>query len=82
MSTASIAWPRKTRELMNHRMDSTVWNDFDFRDNDVVVATYAKSGTTWTQQIVRRQVGGSPGLQRRMRQAKIAIMLLDFGRKS
>lgn len=52
MSTASIAWPRKTRELMNHHMDSTVWNDFDFRDNDVVVATYAKSGTTWTQQIV------------------------------
>ena len=52
MGTASIAWPRKTRELMNHHMDSTVWNDFDFRDNDVVVATYAKSGTTWTQQIV------------------------------
>ncbi|HEX3674364.1 MAG TPA: sulfotransferase domain-containing protein [Rhizomicrobium sp.] len=46
------ASPRKTRELESHHFDSTVWNDFRFRDGDVIVATYAKSGTTWTQQIV------------------------------
>lgn len=46
------ALPRKTRELHNHHMDSTLWNDFDFRDGDIVVGTYAKAGTTWTQQIV------------------------------
>ena len=51
-----IAWPRKTRELMNHHMDSTIWNDFAFRHDDIVVATYAKSGTTWTQQIVGQLV--------------------------
>lgn len=48
----AIAWPQKTRELHNHHFDSTIWNDFKFRDDDIIVATYAKSGTTWTQQIV------------------------------
>jgi aryl sulfotransferase len=33
-------------------MDSTIWDEFSFRDDDIVIATYAKSGTTWTQQIV------------------------------
>ena len=49
-------WPRKTRELMNHHMDSTVWNDFTFRDDDIVIVTYAKSGTTWLQQIVGQMI--------------------------
>ncbi len=55
------AFPRKTRELHNHHFDSTVWNDFVFRDDDIVVGTYAKSGTTWTQQIVGQILtGGAP----------------------
>lgn len=56
MSTATVCLPQKTREIHNHHMDSTVWNDFSFRDDDVVIGTYAKSGTTWTQQIVTQLV--------------------------
>ena len=58
-----IDWPRKTRELHNHHFDSTVWNDFRFRDDDIVIATYAKSGTTWVQQIVAQMLfDGDPDL--------------------
>ena len=57
------SWPQKTRELHNHHMDSTVWNDFAFRDDDIVIGTYAKSGTTWTQQIVSQLIfGGAEGI--------------------
>lgn len=54
-------WPVKTREFQNHHFDSTIWNDFTFRDDDVVIGSYAKSGTTWTQQIVGQLIfGGDP----------------------
>ena len=45
-------FPLKTREIHNHHFDSTIWNDFVFRDDDIVIASYAKSGTTWIQQII------------------------------
>lgn len=58
-----IEWPVKTRELHNHHFDSTIWNDFRFRDDDIVIATYAKSGTTWMQQMVAQMLfGGDPTL--------------------
>ncbi len=56
--------PNKTRELHNHHFDSSIWNDFRFRDDDIVIATYGKSGTTWMQQMVAQMLsGGDPTLQ-------------------
>lgn len=60
----NIEWPRKTRELHNHHFDSTNWNDLNFRDDDIVVATYAKAGTTWMQQIIAQLLfDGDPDLE-------------------
>jgi len=53
-----IDWPVKTREMQNCQLDSTYWNDFEFRDDDIVIATWAKAGTTWVQQIVAQLVFG------------------------
>ena len=51
-----IAWPVKTRDVHSHHFDSTMWDGFDFRDDDIVIATYAKAGTTWVQQIVSQLI--------------------------
>jgi aryl sulfotransferase len=51
-----VNWPVKSREMRNFCMDSTYWNEFEYRDDDIIVATWAKSGTTWVQQIIAQFV--------------------------
>ncbi len=63
MASTASGLQKKTREFHNHHFDSTIWNDFEFRDDDIVIATYAKSGTTWLQQIVSQLIfNGQEGL--------------------
>jgi aryl sulfotransferase len=52
MSNHKTPWPKKVREIETKHFDSTVWNDFKFREDDIIIASYAKSGTTWLQQII------------------------------
>ena len=44
--------PRTHHEYRNHHLDSTRWDDFHPRDDDIVITTAYKAGTTWTQRIV------------------------------
>jgi aryl sulfotransferase len=86
----AISWPHKTRELANRFFDSTVWNDFEFRLGDIVIASYAKSGTTWLQQIVGQLIFGarsdidvatlSPWLDNRRQAPRETLALLEVQR--
>jgi aryl sulfotransferase len=63
MAAPTIAWPTKTRELHTVLVDSERWNGFKFRDGDIIIATWAKSGTTWMQQIVGQLIfAGAEGV--------------------
>ncbi len=63
LGSGAPATPVKTREIHNHHIDSTFWNDFTYRDDDIVIASYAKSGTTWMQQILSQVIfQGKEGL--------------------
>lgn len=49
-------FPVKTGEYENRFFDSTIWNVFIYRENDIVIASYAKAGTTLMQQIVAQLI--------------------------
>ena len=46
MTNDRLIWPRKTRDLHNHHFDSTIWNDFVFRDDDIVPAVIVYERTS------------------------------------
>ena len=56
MDSKKGKYPIKEREHWHHLLDSTVWNEFKYRDDDIVINAYSKSGTTWVQQIVAQLI--------------------------
>lgn len=58
-----VVYPEKKREHWHHLFDSTIWNEFEFRDDDIFVVSYSKSGSTWVQQIVAQLIwNGTEGI--------------------
>lgn len=56
--------PVKSQTYQNHHLDSTRWNWFEPRDDDIVIATSYKAGTTLMQTIVANLLfpdGNLPG---------------------
>lgn len=51
-----MALPVKNAEQQWAVWDSTRLNDFPFRDDDIMIGTWSKSGTTWMQQLVGQLV--------------------------
>ncbi len=56
MTLAQTHWPSKSSVLQNGMMDSTRWDGFAYRPDDIVVASPGKAGTTWVQQAVAQLV--------------------------
>lgn len=80
-------WPEVIHTYQNHLLDSTRWRQFVPRDDDIVITTSLKSGTTWTQAIVAHLILGtesipdinavSPWLDRRGKSIDEVITQLD-----
>jgi aryl sulfotransferase len=53
--------PERIHEYRNHHLDSTRWDHYRVRDDDIVVTTAYKAGTTWTQRILAALIHGPGG---------------------
>ena len=54
--------PEQVHHYRNHTMDSTLWEDFTPRKDDIVISTAYKAGTTWMQAIISGLVFGDQPL--------------------
>ena len=50
--------PTPTKVYQNHHLDSSRWDTYEPRSDDVIITTAYKSGTTWTQDIFYELIHG------------------------
>lgn len=55
--------PAVARVYQNGMLDSTYWNHYDPRPDDIVISTSMKAGTTWMQRICAALVFQTPKLE-------------------
>jgi aryl sulfotransferase len=64
MNSSAAGWPLTPIVMQNALMDSTRWKNVSIREDDVIIASYSKSGTTWLQQIVGQILSkGNPAVE-------------------
>ncbi len=52
----TVQLPQVIHTYQNHALDSTRWQHYRPRSDDIIIATSYKSGTTWMQEIVRQLI--------------------------
>ncbi len=60
------ALPSRSRIYAGPLTDPHNWDGFEFRPDDIIVATPAKCGTTWTQSITAMLIFQQPGMDKKI----------------
>jgi aryl sulfotransferase len=58
--------PRRSRIYAGPLTDPHNWSNFEFRADDIIVATPSKCGTTWIQSIIAMLIFGRPGMDKKI----------------
>jgi len=56
--------PERSRDYVGPVTDTRVWEDFDLRDDDIILSTPPKCGTTWSQAIIMMLLNGAAETER------------------